>query len=121
MRPLLTDLRDLERFVLPHWQARQGISAIAEDGEQAAGEGHAVAMATNATCRNDEIAGPDDVKRRLEEICAYYARHEPSSPVPMLLRRAQRLVGADFLALMKELAPAGIDELQRVTGPLEDS
>ncbi|OOW81016.1 type VI secretion protein [Xanthomonas campestris pv. vitiswoodrowii] len=121
LRPLLTDLRDLERFVLPHWQARQGISAIAEDGERAAGEGHAAATATNATRRNDEIAGPDDVKRRLEEICAYYARHEPSSPVPMLLRRAQRLVGADFLALMKELAPAGIDELQRVTGPLEES
>ncbi|MGY0674528.1 hypothetical protein ACW3SO_12320, partial [Xanthomonas campestris] len=67
------------------------------------------------------IAGPDDVMRRLEEICAYYARNEPSSPVPMLLRRAQRLVGCDVLALMKELAPGGIDELQRVTGPLENS
>ncbi|MBO9791952.1 MULTISPECIES: type VI secretion system protein TssA [Xanthomonas] len=121
LRPLLTDLRDLERFVLRHWQARQGVLAVTEDGEQAAGEGHAAATATSATRRNDEIAGPEDVKRRLEEICAYYARHEPSSPVPMLLRRAQRLVGCDFLALMKELAPAGIDELQRVTGPLEET
>ncbi|AAM43243.1 hypothetical protein EIQ06_06945 [Xanthomonas campestris pv. campestris] len=41
--------------------------------------------------------------------------------MPMLLRRAQRLVGCDVLALMKELAPGGIDELQRVTGPLENS
>ncbi|AUI92653.1 hypothetical protein BVV10_21125 [Xanthomonas oryzae pv. oryzae] len=41
--------------------------------------------------------------------------------MPMLLRRAQRLVGANFLALMKRLAPAGIDELQRVTGPPEES
>ncbi|WP_017168856.1 type VI secretion system protein TssA, partial [Xanthomonas phaseoli] len=121
LRPLLTDLRDLERFVLPHWQARQGISALTEDDAQAADQGHATATATSATRRNDEIAGPDDVKRRLDEICAYYARHEPSSPVPMLLRRAQRLVGCDFLALMKELAPAGIDELQRVTGPLEEN
>ncbi len=39
----------------------------------------------------------------------------------MLLRRAQRLVGADFLVLMKRLAPAGIDALQRVTGPPEES
>ncbi|KTF33077.1 type VI secretion system protein TssA [Xanthomonas vesicatoria] len=120
LRPLLADLRDLERFVLPHWQARQGTAAVAEDGEQAAGEDHATTP-TTAMRRTGEIAGPDDVKRRLEEICAYYARHEPSSPVPMLLRRAQRLVGCDFLALMKELAPAGIDDLQRVTGPLEDS
>lgn len=106
--------------MLPHWQARQGIAAVTEEGEQAAGEEPAATPAT-ATRRNGDIAGPDDVKRRLEEICAYYARHEPSSPVPMLLRRAQRLVGCDFLALMKELAPGGIDELQRVTGPLEDS
>ncbi|AEQ94640.1 hypothetical protein XOC_0403 [Xanthomonas oryzae pv. oryzicola BLS256] len=71
--------------------------------------------------RSGEIAGPDDVKRRREEICAYHAWHAPSTPVPMLLRRAQRLVGADFLVLMKRLAPAGIDALQRVTGPPEES
>ncbi|KHL52807.1 hypothetical protein OZ10_16665 [Xanthomonas cannabis pv. cannabis] len=32
-----------------------------------------------------------------------------------------RLVGCDFLALMKkELAPAGIDDLQRVPGPQDN-
>ncbi|KAB7770549.1 type VI secretion system protein TssA [Xanthomonas maliensis] len=116
LRPLLADLRELERWLLPQWQARQGTAeepatVVAEDG---------VAAASTPARPAGAIAGPDDVRRRLEEICAYYARHEPSSPVPMLLRRAQRLVGCDFLALMKELAPAGIDELQRVTGPLEE-
>lgn len=58
LRPLLTDLRDLERFVLPHWQARQGVSALTEDG-LAAGEGHAAtATATGATRRNDRSPAP---------------------------------------------------------------
>ncbi|KQQ83780.1 type VI secretion protein [Xanthomonas sp. Leaf131] len=120
LRPLLTDLRDLERFVLPHWQARQGTTAVEEGESPTIGEDPTSAAVT-APRRNGDIAGPDDVLKRLEEICVYYARNEPSSPVPMLLRRAQRLVGCDFLALMKELAPGGIDELQRVTGPLEES
>lgn len=121
LRPLLTDLRDLERFVQPHWQARQCNTAVAEAGDSAATGEDTTGTAVAATRRTGEIAGPDDVLKRLEEICTYYARNEPSSPVPMLLRRAQRLVGCDFLALMKELAPGGIDELQRVTGPLEES
>ena len=119
LRPLLADLRDLERFVLPHWQARQGTGEAA-DATEHSGDDTATAAGSPAR-RTGEIAGPDDVMRRLEEICAYYARNEPSSPVAMLLRRAQRLVGCDVLALMKELAPGGIDELQRVTGPLENS
>ncbi|MCC8538568.1 type VI secretion system protein TssA [Xanthomonas axonopodis pv. poinsettiicola] len=120
LRPLLADLRELERFVLPHWQARDGgATATPEADATPAGEGSEVAHGSSARPPG-AIAGPDDVLRRLDEICAYYARCEPSSPVPMLLRRAQRLVGCDFLALMKELAPAGIDDLQRVTGPLDN-
>ncbi len=121
LRPLLADLRDLERFVLPHWQARQGSTGEAADATENSGDDTATAAGSPAGRRTGEIAGPDDVMRRLEEICAYYARNEPSSPVSMLLRRAQRLVGCDVLALMKELAPGGIDELQRVTGPLENN
>ena len=54
--------------------------------------------------------------RRLDELCDYYTRNEPSSPVPLLLRRAQRLVGMSFMDLLKDLAPGGISELQVVSG-----
>ena len=54
--------------------------------------------------------------RRLDDICEYYARREPSSPIPHLLRRAQRLVGMDFVDLMKELAPGGLSEFQAISG-----
>ena len=35
----------------------------------------------------------DDVTRMIDKICEYYARTEPSSPVPLLIKRAKRLVG----------------------------
>ncbi|MFC3550052.1 type VI secretion system protein TssA [Lysobacter cavernae] len=118
LKALLGDLRDLERFLLPHWTARNGgvDSDAANDAEGTpTGEDNGGAGVGKAA-GNGRIAGPDDVMRRLDEICAYYASHEPSSPVPMLLQRAKRLVGRDFMELLKDLAPGGIEELQRVTG-----
>lgn len=116
-KPLLGDLRDLERFLLPQWTARNGAAGEGEAAAEAqADRQNGPAAPAGAGGGNARIASPDDVMRRLDEICAYYASHEPSSPVPLLLRRAQRLVGRNFLDLLKELAPGGVSELQHVAG-----
>ncbi len=65
------------------------------------------------------IAGRDDVVRTLERLCAYYAAAEPSSPVPILLQRARRLVGMDFAALVADMTPAGVDEVKHWAGSRE--
>src|SRR5439155_26871758 len=39
-----------------------------------------------------EIRSPQDVVAALDRICFYYDRNEPSSPVPLLLQCARRLV-----------------------------
>jgi type VI secretion system ImpB/VipA family protein len=44
-----------------------------------------------------EIGSRDDVIRALDSICAYYARFEPSSPVPMFMERCKRLVTKNFM------------------------
>jgi type VI secretion system protein ImpA len=58
----------------------------------------------------------DDVLKTLERVCDYYTRVEPSSPVPLLLRRAQRLVTMDFLDLMRDLAREGLPEVAKLAG-----
>jgi len=112
LKPLLGDLYELQKFTRARWEARTG--AGEEDGEAAAGTGEEGEGGVPAA--TGRISGSGDVVRRLDEMCEYYARHEPSSPVPLLLRRAQRLVGMDFRALLEDLAPGGMDELQRVSG-----
>lgn len=113
---LLSDIYELKKFLDPQLARR----LPAEVQGEGVGEGGAEGGAPNAARASGPIAGPQDVMRRLDEICDYYMRCEPSSPVPLLLRRAQRLVGMDFMDLLRDLAPGGISELRVVSGTPED-
>jgi type VI secretion system protein ImpA len=62
------------------------------------------------------INGPQDVTAAIDRIVAYYNRFEPSSPVPLLLARVKRLVGASFLDIIKDMAPDGQDNVKVVAG-----
>ncbi|MEL1265712.1 type VI secretion system protein TssA [Pseudoxanthomonas putridarboris] len=117
LEPLVRDVRELHRFIDQHAAQRTPRASVEEalpgnasgsDPSPAERHGHA-------------IENPHDVVRRLDELCDYYARSEPSSPVPLLLRRAQRLVGMNFVDLMKELAPGGISELQVISGRTDEN
>jgi type VI secretion system protein ImpA len=110
---LLSEIYELKKFLEPQLARRLPVEGSAEDGE-AGEEGSGGSGGVRAS--NGAIAGPQDVMRRIDELCDYYTRNEPSSPVPLLLRRAQRLVGMDFMDLLKDLAPGGISELRVVSG-----
>nr|WP_283099322.1 type VI secretion system protein TssA [Pseudomonas sp. MWU15-20650] len=64
-----------------------------------------------------DIATRDDVLRSLDKILAYYTRHEPSSPLPVLLNRAKNLVHADFAAIVRNLIPDGMSQFENLRGP----
>jgi type VI secretion system protein ImpA len=117
LKPLLSDVFELKKFLEPQLAKRSPQSvdvAIETDGDTAS-----AASAGTTPTQSGRIEGPQDVIRKLDEICDYYARCEPSSPIPLLLRRAQRLVGMSFVDLMKDLAPGGMSELQVISGESE--
>ncbi|MCB2135984.1 MAG: type VI secretion system protein TssA [Rhodobacteraceae bacterium] len=62
------------------------------------------------------INSPADVRAALDRIIGYYRQSEPSSPLPILLERARRLVGADFMTIVKDIAPNGLDNVMNVGG-----
>lgn len=62
------------------------------------------------------IASREDVVRTLEKACEWIERHEPSNPAPLLIRRAQRLMSKNFMEIMRDLAPDGLDQIQRLAG-----
>ncbi len=88
---------------------------VAEEG--GAGDGAPAAQASAPV--SGAINTRDDVTRMIDKICEYYARSEPSSPVPVLLQRARRLVAADFVTIMKDMASDGMNQV-RTIGGLED-
>jgi len=62
------------------------------------------------------IRSRDDVVRVLESICNYYAQVEPSSPVPLVLKRAQKLAKMNFIETMHELSLATVETLRPSMG-----
>lgn len=58
----------------------------------------------------------DDIVRQLELMCAFLEKTEPSSPVPLILRRAQKMIGMNFLQVMNELSLATSDSLKPAMG-----
>jgi len=63
-----------------------------------------------------EIQSPKEALLAIEKVCQYYDRHEPSSPVPMLLRRAQRLVSKNFMDVIADICPDAISHVEMIGG-----
>ncbi|HYO96910.1 MAG TPA: type VI secretion system protein TssA [Polyangiaceae bacterium] len=95
----------------------------------------AEAAATNVTAATDGEAMPSsdsgppaarpldgdinsraDVLRALEKICSYYERHEPSSPLPLLLQRCKRLVPLGFVDILRDMAPDALSQVELIAG-----
>ena len=58
--------------------------------------------------------------RMLDAICEFYERNEPASPVPLLMRRARRLVHMDFLAIIRDLVPDAARQVEELMGTEEE-
>lgn len=85
--------------------------AIAEN----ASDGEVVAVASTKSI-SGVINTNQDVIKTLNLVCDFYRKNEPSSPVPMLIERAIRLVGKSFMDALKDIAPAGVDEAKIISG-----
>ena len=105
-------LKEIQTNLRPHLPSGSA-GAVAADG---APESSGATAAAGVPVGIAGISSRDDVVRALEKICDYYKAAEPGSPVPLLLRRAQRMVQMDFLALMQDLAPDSLAQVSLATG-----
>ncbi|WP_409300396.1 type VI secretion system protein TssA [Pseudomonas sp. KCJK8993] len=90
------------------------------EAEPAPGQEPSAPMAPAQPRVSGEINSRDDVLRSLDRLLAYYSRHEPSSPLPVLLNRAKNLVNADFAAIVRNLIPDGMSQFENLRGPESD-
>jgi len=61
-----------------------------------------------------------DAVRLLDLATAYYQRYEPSSPLPYLIGRARRLADKNFLDILRDMAPEGVESAQRLFGVVDE-
>lgn len=114
--PALDPVLKISKRILSKLAEESG-EGDAEAGD-AAGEdaGAEAGTAAAPAARSGPISSDADVIRAIEAIVTYYEKNEPSSPLPILLNRAKRLVGADFMDIVKEIAPSGTDEVAKLGG-----
>jgi type VI secretion system protein ImpA len=66
------------------------------------------------------VKSRQDAIRALDAVSAFFRQTEPSSPVPLFLERAKRLVSKDFLEVLADIAPEALAQA-RAAGGLKDS
>ena len=67
------------------------------------------------------INSSQDAVQALNRICEYFEKHEPSSPVPLLLKRAQRLIGKSFTDIILDISPEAVRQVELIGGAAPDS
>ena len=111
-------LDEMKRAVEPF--AADGEAAVEAPAENGEGAARASSAARPATRGGPGVSGTiqsrADVIKALDLICDYYRDNEPSSPVPLIIQRAQRLVDKDFMTIMSDLTPDALTQLQVITG-----
>ncbi|WP_437888992.1 type VI secretion system protein TssA [Phytobacter sp. V91] len=66
--------------------------------------------------RHLEITSRADAQLMLEKVKYYFSQHEPSHPAPLMIDRVQRLIEQDFMAIIRDLAPDGVQQLENIFG-----
>jgi len=120
---LLDVLKSAEK-ILAARLARRGVAT-----EGAAGEAGAAEDGSGATSGGGHGGGPsisgeinsrEDVLRVLDKVVSYYERYEPSSPIPLLIKRSKRLVSASFMDIVRDIASDGLSQVENLRGKDEN-
>jgi type VI secretion system protein ImpA len=110
--PDLSALQDM----LKHMQSilNRHVAQPGPDAETAADAGQPGAAPVRAAA--GEINSREDAVRMMDKISQYFERTEPSSPIPLLMNRAKRLVSMSFMDILKDLAPNGVAQAASIGG-----
>jgi type VI secretion system protein ImpA len=101
--------------------AERGGGAAAADGAAEGGNGVSAAGGGAATGAplSGEVRSREDVVRSLDKILAYYAKNEPSSPIPLFMERCKRLVTMSFVDIVRDLVPDALSQVEALKGRAE--
>jgi type VI secretion system protein ImpA len=108
--PLLRPLARIHTLLSEHLATRTPASPVAQAAQSNSAGPAAVATAPG------EIASRQDAIRALDAISAFFRKNEPSSPVPLLLDRAKRLVSKSFLEVLEDIAPESLTQVRQLGG-----
>jgi type VI secretion system protein ImpA len=114
LEPLRKMLKNIESTLAGYLPRTPEAGADGAVGDEASAGGTSAGPRLSGT-----VQSRDDVVKALDRICDYYREQEPSSPVPYILKRAQRMVKMNFMEIVNELTPDAMTQVRVITGPDE--
>lgn len=116
-------LRRVGDFYAAHDAADAQAAALAagDDDASAGDDSGAASGGSGKTPRSGGLASRADAVRILQQVAEFLRKTEPSSPAPMFVDRAVKLLQMDFTEIVKELMPDSKDRIEMLGGiSLED-
>ncbi len=111
--PLVGQLKALESAIST--QLAMHPDGVAER-EAAAGAAGGASVAGGGVVAVGGIRSREDAIRALDAAAEFFRRNEPSSPVPLIVDRAKRLIAKDFLEVIADMAPDALSQVRSVGG-----
>jgi type VI secretion system protein ImpA len=105
--PLSAHIAKMDRVLRQHLSART-VAAGADTLVAGASGGEAVPVGA--------IRSRQDAIRALDAVAELFRRNEPSSPIPLFVDRAKRLVSKNFLEVLADVAPEAVPQARAVGG-----
>ncbi len=115
------DLAPLQSIVYALNQATQAVKGVTTsgDGEDLSGESASGLGGTAGT--GGALKTRDDAVRLLSQVITFLEKTEPGNPAPLLIKRAQRLIGMNFIDIINDLAPDALNTVQNIAGRSDES
>lgn len=112
--PNVSPLRTILKDAITQVRRHLGQEVPGEEGGEsdAGGGGGGGGQSISGDVRNTR-----DAIASLDKIIRYYETHEPSSPVPLICRGAQQMVGKSFQEIVRVLSPDVVQTLEKIANP----
>ena len=114
---IMATLKEIQQCLAPH----AGVAAAELGSVPAASPAEAGPASPAPGGFKGAVGSREEVLAALTAVCQYYRRFEPSSPVPFLLTRAQRLVPMDFVQILNDMTPEALEKLKVIIGSGDSS
>lgn len=114
--PLVSQLVQLQRILTQAVAVHPGAGDIAIPLEA----GAAATSQTPGSGALHAINSRQDAIRALDAVAAWFRHNEPSSPIPLFIERAKRLVAKDFLEVLADIAPDALAQARSAGGLREE-
>ncbi|WP_428353120.1 type VI secretion system protein TssA [Methyloprofundus sp.] len=115
-------LQGINLFVTEKLEQRQRHELVPEDlnADSALSNTDDSAAVVQKPIKQAGIHDRNDVVRAIDEICRYFDRYEPSSPVPFLLLRAKKLLSMNFMEILRDMTPDSVNQAENICGVHDD-